>query len=84
MSTRKQDRAIHAARSIKDGFYIEVRNRSAVGQGIRLHSLTEEAMIENGTRYLRSNKHVIILGEYRNKKWLSKPTELTAPEKVEG
>jgi len=69
---KKHRRLPQPQHAIKEGFYIEVRNRTSTEKGIKLFSDTLKEM-EESVRHYRRMKHVIVLGEYRNKKWLSKP-----------
>jgi hypothetical protein len=55
--------------TMKNGFYIEVRNKGA-SSGIKIRSSDVKTMMETATEYKRS-KQVIILGEFKNGKWLS-------------
>jgi hypothetical protein len=71
MINRKRGRPPETPASMKDGFYIEVRNKRSTDRGIKLHSETREAMEKNADHYSRS-KDVIILGECRNNKWVTK------------
>lgn len=51
---------------LRDGFYIEVRNRGTdPGMGIKIRKDTKEEMLAAALEY-RKTKLVIILGEYRN------------------
>lgn len=51
---------------LKDGFYIEVRNRATdPGTGVKIWKGTEEEMDEAAAEY-RKTKLVIILGAYKN------------------
>ncbi|MES2621309.1 MAG: hypothetical protein V4615_10700 [Bacteroidota bacterium] len=61
---------------LKDGFYIEVRNKGA-NSGMRIHSDTKEAMLLAAASYAK-NKEVVVLGEHKNDKWMS---EQPAPKK---
>ena len=54
---------------LKDGFYIEVKNQGSGGVVIRRD--TKEQMIMAAEEYARM-KEVVILGEMKNDKWLSK------------
>lgn len=54
---------------LKDGFYIEVKNQGSGGVLIRRD--TKEQMIMAAEEYARM-KEVVILGEMKNDKWLSK------------
>ena len=61
---------------LKDGFYIEVRNKGA-NSGMKIRSDTKDAMIQAASGYQKT-KEVIILGEHKNDKWLN---EQPAPKK---
>lgn len=54
---------------LKDGFYIEVKNQGTGGVLIRRD--TKEQMIMAAEEYARM-KEVVILGEMKNDKWVSK------------
>ena len=55
---------------LKDGYYIEIRNRGA-NSGIKLYSSTEEQMLRTIKTYERT-KDVVILGQSKNGKFVSK------------
>jgi hypothetical protein len=57
-------------KKLRDGFYIEVRNKGSK-EGIRLIREDRIGMLKAGSDY-RKSKDVIILGEYRDGKWVSK------------
>jgi hypothetical protein len=61
---------------LKDGFYIEVRNKGA-NSGMKIRADDEEAMRIAAAGYAK-NKEVIILGEHKNDKWMN---EQPAPKK---
>lgn len=51
---------------LKDGFYIEVRNRGTdAGSGVKIWKATKEQMLIAVEEY-RKIKLVVILGEYKN------------------
>lgn len=54
-----------------DGFYIEIRNRGAKS-GMKIRRESKMAMIQAGKDYER-NQDVVILGEYKDGKWLNEP-----------
>lgn len=54
---------------LMNGFYIEVRNKGSKDRGIRIRSLNKEAMKDAAKLYSR-NKDVVILGEYKDEKWV--------------
>ena len=72
MQKKRRGRPPERPADLRDGFYIEVRNRISTDRGIKLLSESQRAMDENIRHYSRS-KQVTILGELRDKKWLSKP-----------
>ena len=56
---------------LRDGFYIEVRNKGAKS-GIKIRRDNKVAMLEAVDEYKRI-KEIIILGESKNDKWVEKP-----------
>ncbi|MBX7139574.1 MAG: hypothetical protein K1X63_00720 [Chitinophagales bacterium] len=56
---------------LMDGFYIEVRNKGSKEKGVKIRSTSKSAMDDLAKQYQRSNKDVIILGEYKDEKWIS-------------
>jgi hypothetical protein len=54
---------------LKDGFYIEVKNQGS--GGILIRRDTREQMVLAAEDYSRM-KEVVILGEMKNDKWVSK------------
>ena len=58
---------------LRDGFYIEVRNKGAKS-GIKIRRDNRVAMLEAVTEYRRI-KEITILGESKNDKWVEKPKE---------
>ena len=58
---------------LRDGFYIEVRNKGAKS-GIKIRRDDRSAMLDAVTEYRRI-KEITILGESKNDKWLEKPKE---------
>lgn len=56
---------------LKDGFYIEIRNKGSKSSGIKLHSDTKQQMMRTVKMYERA-KDVIIYGESKNGKWVKK------------
>lgn len=58
---------------LRDGFYIEVRNKGAKS-GIKIRRDDRIAMLDAVTEYRRI-KEITILGESKNDKWLEKPKE---------
>ena len=62
---------------LKDGFYIEVRNRATdPGTGVKICKSTYEEMLEAVSEY-RKTKLVVILGAYKN----GNPVNSTAHKK---
>ncbi|MBT6439441.1 MAG: hypothetical protein HOK72_07015 [Flavobacteriales bacterium] len=57
-------------KQLRDGWYIEVRNKGA-GSGIKIVRESKEQMMMAVEEYRRT-KQVIILGESKNAKFLSK------------
>jgi len=72
---RKKGRPPTKPAELMDGFYIEVRNKRSSDKGVRLRSETEEAMQANIRLYSKT-KDIIVLGEYKNRKWLAKPIDM--------
>lgn len=58
---------------LRDGFYIEVRNKGAKS-GIKIRRDDRIAMLEAVTEY-KHIKEITILGESKNDKWLEKSKE---------
>ena len=58
---------------LRDGFYIEVRNKGAKS-GIKIRRDNKVEMMEAVDEYRRI-KEIIILGESKNDKWLEKPKQ---------
>ena len=56
---------------LRDGFYIEVRNKGAKS-GIKIRRDNRAEMLEAVNEY-RKIKDITILGESKNDKWLEKP-----------
>lgn len=56
---------------LRDGFYIEVRNKGA-RNGIKIRRDNRADMLEAVEEY-RKIKEIVILGESKNDKWLEKP-----------
>ena len=55
--------------TLKDGFYIEVRNKGA-NSGIKIRSDNSESMLEAAKEYKKS-KEVVVLGEHKKGKWVT-------------
>ena len=74
---------------LRDGFYIEVRNRGSNERGVKIHCETKENMESAIKQYERSNKEVTVLGEHKDFEWESgksnpkKPRKEPAARKVE-
>lgn len=56
-------------KDLKDGFYIEVRNKGA-STGIKIRRDTHEEMLQAVKDYERT-KTVVVLGESKKGKWVS-------------
>lgn len=56
-------------KKLKDGFYIEVRNKGSK-TGIKLRRETQEEMEQTVLDYERS-KDIVVLGESKNGKWVN-------------
>ncbi|GAB1309562.1 hypothetical protein KH5_22450 [Urechidicola sp. KH5] len=59
---------------LKDGFYIEVRNKGEKSGGIKIRRDDRASMLEAVSEYRRI-KDITILGESKNDKWLEAPKE---------
>ena len=57
-------------KELRDGFYIEIRNRNSKS-GVKIRRDNKEQMLR-GVKEYEKNKDVIVLGEYKNGKPLSK------------
>ena len=55
--------------TLKDGFYIEVRNKGA-NSGIKIRSDNSEAM-QDAAREYKKSKEVVVLGEHKKGKWVT-------------
>ena len=58
---------------LRDGFYIEVRNKGAKS-GIKIRRDNKNDMLEAVSEYRRI-KEIVILGESINDKWVEKPKQ---------
>ena len=58
---------------LRDGFYIEVRNKGAKS-GIKIRRDNKLEMMDAVDEY-RKIKEIIILGECKSDKWLEKPKQ---------
>ncbi len=58
-------------KKLRDGFYIEVRNKGAK-TGIKIVRNTREEMLKAIKDYSKT-KEVVILGESKNGKWVEQP-----------
>ena len=58
---------------LRDGFYIEVRNKGAKS-GIKIRRDDRAAMLDAVSEYRRI-KEIMILGESKNDKWVEKPKQ---------
>jgi hypothetical protein len=66
--------------TLKDGFYIEVRNKGA-NAGIKIRSDNKEAMTDAANEYKKS-KEVAVLGEHKKGKWVSEQPASTKKSKA--
>jgi len=57
-------------KKLRDGFYIEVRNKRAAS-GVKVRRDTREQMMQAIKEYERA-KEIIVLGEFKNGKWVDK------------
>ena len=62
-----------AAKKLKNGFYIEVRNKGSKS-GIVIGRNTRESMLRTAKQYEKT-KDVIILGNSQDGKWVSQKME---------
>ncbi len=60
-------------KQLRDGFYIEIRNKGAK-TGIKLRRDTREQM-QLAIKEYEKIKEVVVLGEYKNGKCLDKPKD---------
>ena len=67
-------------KKLKDGYYIEVRNKGSL-TGIKIRRDTKEEMIRMVKEY-EKYKIVIVLGESKNGKWVTAPLPATKPKKA--
>ena len=58
-------------KDLKDGFYIEIRNKGAK-TGIKIRRDTKALMLEAIKEYQKI-KEVVVLGESKKGKWVNKP-----------
>lgn len=58
-------------KKLKDGYYIEVRNKRSPS-GVKVRRDTKEQMMQAIKEYERA-KEIIVLGEFKNGKWVNKP-----------
>ena len=56
---------------LKDGFYIEVRNKGAKTGGVKIRRDTRAQMEQTAKDYERT-KDVVVLGEIKKGKWMDK------------
>jgi hypothetical protein len=56
---------------LKDGYYIEVRNKGAKSGGIKIRRETK-AQLEQTIKDYQRTKDVIVLGKSKNGKWVDK------------
>lgn len=57
-------------KQLKDGFYIEIRNKGSKSPGIKLFRDSKFKMMKTIKEYEKA-KEVIILGESKNGKWVN-------------
>ncbi|MBC8048280.1 MAG: hypothetical protein H7Y00_15880 [Fimbriimonadaceae bacterium] len=50
---------------LKDGFYVEIRNRGAKERGIKIHCANEKELELLKARY-GTTKDIVVLGEYKD------------------
>lgn len=67
-------------KKLKDGFYIEVRNKGSKS-GIKLRRETQEEMEQTVIDYERS-KDIVVLGESKNGKWVNDLAKKKKKKKV--
>lgn len=67
-------------KKLKDGFYIEVRNKGSKS-GIKLRRESLEEMEQTVIDYSRS-KDIVVLGESINGKWVNKEKEAAKKKKA--
>lgn len=66
MKKKKAGRPPTRPAVLRDGFYIELRNRGTdPGMGVKLRKDTYDEMIQAAEEY-KKTKLVVIMGEYRN------------------
>ena len=57
--------------TLRDGFYIQVRNKGA-GSGIKIRSTDSKSMMDAAAEYMKSKeKEVLVLGELKKGVWLN-------------
>lgn len=78
MTSRGKGRPPMRPIQLRDGFYIEVRNRGSNERGVKIHCETRENMETAIKQYERSNKEVTVLGEHKDFVW---ENEKIAPKK---
>jgi hypothetical protein len=57
-----------APKKLKDGFYIEVRNKGSKS-GVKIRTEGKQGMMDAKKEY-EKNKDVITLGEHKDGKWI--------------
>ena len=67
---------------LRDGFYIEVRNKGARDRGVKIHCDTKAIMETTIVQYERSNKEVTVLGEHKDFEWESEKKLRSKPLKA--
>jgi hypothetical protein len=66
--------------TLKDGYYIEVRNKGA-NSGIKIRSENSESMLEAAKEYKKS-KDVVVLGEHKKGKWVTEQPASASKSKI--
>ena len=62
-------------KGLKDGFYIEVKNKRA-GSTVRLRSESKAEMLQSIENY-KLTKEITVLGEHKNGEWVEEQAEGT-------
>ena len=71
---RNAGRPRSAPSKLMDGFYIEVSDKGSTTKGIKIRSESAKAM-ENAAEHYAKHKSVMVLGEYKDEKWLVFPSK---------
>ena len=67
---RKQGRPSTRPAVLKDGFYIELRNKGSKGGGVKIRRNSKEEML-NAVKEYAPIKDLIIFGESKKGKWVN-------------